>query len=53
MSVLSHTQVFKRLKRFKEGREEIEDDPHFGMPCTSKTELTLKELLPEYSSSSN
>jgi len=33
---LSHTQVFKWFKRFKEGREEIRDNQHPGHPSTSK-----------------
>ena len=32
---LSRTQVFEWFKRFKEGREEIDEDPRPGRPCSS------------------
>jgi hypothetical protein len=38
---LSHIQVFEWIKRFKEGRGEIEDDPRPGWPCTSKTDANI------------
>ena len=43
---LSRTRVFEWFKRFKEGREDIEDDPRLGRPSSSKTdEKTLKMSL--------
>jgi hypothetical protein len=41
---LSHTQVIEWFKKFKEGRGEIEDDPHPGRTCTSKTEALKKSV---------
>jgi len=41
---LSHTQIFKWFKRFKEGREEIRDDQHPGHPSTSKTDANIKKV---------
>ncbi|KAJ8957738.1 hypothetical protein NQ318_017636 [Aromia moschata] len=40
---LSRTQVFEWLKRFKEGRETIEDDPRLGRSSTSKTDENIEE----------
>jgi hypothetical protein len=39
---LSHTQIFEWIERFKEGRGEIEDDPHPGRPCTSNTDAYIE-----------
>ncbi|KAJ8935777.1 hypothetical protein NQ318_017670 [Aromia moschata] len=39
---LSRTQVFERFKRFKEGRETTEDDPHPGRLSTSKTDENIE-----------
>ena len=39
---LSHTEVFKWFKRFKEGKEEIRDDQCPGRPSTSKTDANIK-----------
>nr|CAD7409480.1 unnamed protein product [Timema cristinae] len=41
---LSCTQVFNRLKQLKEGRKEIEEDPHPGRPRTSKTDVNIKKI---------
>ena len=34
---MSRTHAFEWYKRFKEGREEVEDDPRSGRPSTSRT----------------
>ena len=34
---MSRTRAFEWHKRFKEGREEVEDDPRSGRPSTSRT----------------
>ena len=34
-ATLSKTMVFKCHKAFKEGRENVEDDPHSGRPVSS------------------
>jgi len=41
---LSRTQVFERLKRFKEGREEIEDYQRHDRPSTSKTGANIEKV---------
>jgi hypothetical protein len=41
---LSHTQVFEWFKKFKEGREEIKDNPRTGWPCTSKTDANTEKV---------
>jgi len=41
---MSRALAFERHKRFKEGREDIEDDPRSGRPVTSRTEENV-ELL--------
>jgi len=35
---MSRTRLFERHRRFKEGREEVEDDYRSGRPSTSRTE---------------
>ena len=35
---LSRSTVFLWHKRFKDGREDVEDDPRGGRPCTSRNE---------------
>jgi hypothetical protein len=42
---LSHTQVFRWFKRFKEGREEIGDDQRPSLPSTSKTDAKIEKLV--------
>ena len=34
---MSHSRVFEWHKRFKEGREDVEDDSRSGRPSTSRT----------------
>lgn len=41
---LSRTQVFEWHKRFKEGRDEIEDDPRSGRPSTSTTPENINKI---------
>ena len=41
---LSCTQVFEWFKKFKEGREVIEDDPQPGRPRTLKTDGNVKKI---------
>jgi hypothetical protein len=41
---LSHTQVFKWFRRFKEVMEEIRDDQHPSCPSTSKTDTDIKKV---------
>ena len=35
---LSRTQVFEWFKKFKEGRENVGNDPKSGRPSTAKTQ---------------
>jgi len=39
---MSRAWVFKWHKRFKEGKEDVEDDPRSGRPATSRTEENVK-----------
>lgn len=41
---MSRTRVFEWHKRFKEGREDIEDDPRPGRPSTSKTDENIEKI---------
>jgi len=41
---LSRTQVFERFKRFKEGREVVEDDQRPGRPSTSKADANIEKV---------
>lgn len=41
---LSRSQVFEWYKKFKEGREDIEDDPRPGRPRTSKTDDNIEKV---------
>ena len=41
---MSRCQVFEWHKRFKEGREDVEDDPRSGRPSTSKTEENVERV---------
>ena len=38
---MSRPRVFKWHKRFKSGREEVEDDPRSGRPSTTKTDKNI------------
>ena len=40
-SSMSRTRVFEWHKRFVEGREDVEDDPKSGRPCTSTTDTSF------------
>ena len=39
---MSRTCAFEWHKRFKEGREEVEDEPRSGRPSTSRTEDNIE-----------
>jgi len=39
---MSRTRLFERHRRFKEGREEVEDDHSSGRPSTSRTEKNVQ-----------
>lgn len=41
---LSRSRIFNWFKKFKEGREVIEDDPRPGRPRTSRTEANIKNV---------
>jgi transposase len=41
---LSRTSVFQWHKRFKEGRESLQDDDWKGRPSTSRTEESVKVI---------
>ena len=41
---MSRCRVFEWHKRFKEGREDVEDDPRSGRPSTSKTEENVERV---------
>ena len=43
-SSMSRTKVFEWHKRFVEGREEVEDDPKSGRPCTSTTDTNIEKV---------
>ena len=45
--ILSRSTVFLWHKRFKEGCEDIEDDPWGGRPCTSRNE-TFFDVMVHY-----
>ena len=38
------TKVFDWCKRFVEGRENVEDDPKSGRPCTSTTDANIEKV---------
>ncbi|GFT47338.1 mariner Mos1 transposase [Trichonephila clavipes] len=41
---LSHARVFQWFKRFKDGRQDVEDDSRPGRPSTSKTEENVEKV---------
>ena len=41
---MSRTRVFEWCKRFVEGREDVEDDPKSGRPCTFTTDTNIKKV---------
>ena len=41
---MSRCRVFELHKRFKEEREDVEDDPRSGRPSTSKTEENVERV---------
>ncbi|XP_077971313.1 protein GVQW3-like [Styela clava] len=43
-SSMSRTRVFEWHKRFVEGREDVEDDPRSGRPCTSTTDTNIEKV---------
>ena len=43
-SSMSRTRVFELHKRFMEGREDVEDDPKSGRPCTSTTDTNIEKV---------
>ena len=43
-SSMSRTRVFEWHKRFVEGREDVEDDPKLGRPCTSTTDTNIEKV---------
>ena len=42
--MMSHACAFEWHKRFKEGREEVEDDPRSGKPSTSRTADNIERV---------
>ena len=41
---LSQNRVFEWARRFRSGRESVDDDPRVGAPCTSRTAENLDRL---------
>ncbi|XP_019727872.1 putative uncharacterized protein FLJ37770 [Hippocampus comes] len=41
---MSRSRVFEWCKRFKEGREDVEDNPRSGRPSTSRTEANVERV---------
>ena len=41
---MSRTRLFEWHKRFKEGREEVEEDHRSGRPSTSKTDENVERV---------
>jgi len=42
---LSRAHVFRWHKAFLDGRESVEDKPHSGRPCTSKTDENVTKVM--------
>ena len=43
-SSMSRTRLIELHKHFVEGREDVEDDPKSGRPCTSTTDTNIKKV---------
>ena len=43
-ATMSRTRIFAWNKRFKEGREDVEDDPRSGRPTTSRTNKNVERV---------
>ena len=43
-ATMSRTLIFEWHKRFREGREDVEDDPRSGRPITSRTNENVKRV---------
>ena len=43
-ATVSRTRIFKWHKRFKEGREDVEDDPRSKRPTTSRTNENVERV---------
>ena len=43
-ATMSRTRVFEWHKRFREGREDVEDDPRSGRPTTSRTNKNVERV---------
>lgn len=42
-SILYQKSIYKSYKRFTEGREDVDDDNHPGVPTTTTSEENIKE----------
>ena len=43
-ATMSRTRIFEWHKRFREGREDVEDDPKSGRPTTSRTNENVEHV---------
>jgi len=43
-SAMKKTAVYKRVKRFSEGRESVTDEERSGQPATSRTEENIVKV---------
>ena len=43
-ATMSRTRIFEWYKRFREGREDVEDDPKSGRPTTSRTNKNVERV---------
>jgi transposase len=41
---MKKSSVFKRHRRFKEGREDVQDDPRSGQPKTQRTDANVDRV---------